>query len=119
MSVYFAVFPSEYLEIIRNIDIDMVKHRERKITLNHTRRYNLFNTVDRTEFIKEFIALLRFVASGEANIGHLCKDSPVIHRNMNEGGDVKVASVFQPPQEAMDEAEQDKWKELYAWQYVL
>ena len=118
VSIYFATFPSEYLETVRNIDVDILKCREEKVKLNHTRRYNLFNTRDRTDFIKEFVALLRFVAAGEANIGHLRKDSGVIHRSMNDLNDVGLESVLQPPQEAMDEGEQTKWRELNAWQYT-
>ena len=57
VSIYFAIFPSEYLETVRIIDIEMFKHRERKVQLNHTRRYNLFNTADWTELSR---SLLRF-----------------------------------------------------------
>ena len=87
---------------------------QRRLNLKHTRRYNLLKTVDRTEFIKEFVALLRFVAAGEANIGHLRKDSVVIHRGVDD--DEKV--VLHPPQEAMDESEASRWRELNAWQYA-
>lgn len=111
--MYFATFPSEYLETLRNVNVDVLKDRKDKIRLNHTQRYNLFNTSDRTEFIKEFVALLRFVAAGEANVGHLRKDSNVIHRNNNDSND-----VLHPPQEAMDDREQDTWRELYGWQYA-
>ena len=116
VSIYFATFPSEYLLTIRNIDVDVLRYREEKIKLKHTRRYNLFKTGDRTEFIKEFVALLRFVAAGEANVGHLRKDSSVIHRSVDESVDVKV--LLHPPQEAMDESEENRWRELYAWQYA-
>ena len=116
VSVYFATFPSEYLLTIRNINVDVLKYREEKVKLQHTRRYNLFKTGDRTEFIKEFVALLRFVAAGEANVGHLRKDSNVIHRSVDES--VRVKALLHPPQEAMDESEENRWRELYAWQYA-
>ena len=85
------------------------KHREKKVELNHTRRYNLFNTGDRTEFIKEFMAFLRFVAAGEENTGHLRNDNCAIHRSLDESVD-----VIYPPQEAMDKCDESLWGELYA-----
>src|SRR5437667_349752 len=99
---------------IRNVDINLLKDRDDKVKLNHTKRYNLLLTGDRTDFIKEFVALLRFVAAGEANVGHLRKDSNVIHRTVDD--DEKV--VLHPPQEAMDESEVSRWRELNAWQYA-
>ena len=114
ISVYFATFPSEYLATIRNVDVNIAGARTEKVKLKHTRRYNLLKTVDRTDFIKEFVALLRFIAAGEANIGHLSKDSVVIHRGVDDDGKV----VLHPPQEAMDEGEQTKWREVNAWQYT-
>ena len=56
VSIYFATFPADYLRIIRNEGLDCLSDRADKIALNHTRLYNLFSTVDRTEFIKEFVA---------------------------------------------------------------
>src|SRR5947207_6488819 len=99
---------------IRNVDINLLKDRDEKVKLNHTKRYNLLLTGDRTNFIKEFIALLRFIAAGEANIGHLRKDSTMIHRTAE---DVDGKAGLHPPQEAMDESEVNRWKDLYGWQY--
>ena len=39
----------------------------------------LLNNIDRTEFIKEFVALLRFAAAGEANVGFFRKHGVEIH----------------------------------------
>ena len=74
------------------------------------------NTLNRTAFIKEFIALVRFIAAGEANIGFLGKERTEIHRGESklpkdmedEEGEV------QPPQEAMDHAEEERWRQLNA-----
>jgi hypothetical protein len=99
---------------IRNIDINLLRDRYEKVRLNHTKRYNLLLTGDRTNFIKEFVALLRFIAAGEANVGHLRKDSRVIHRTV-EGVEDKAG--LHPPQEAMDEPEESRWRDLYGWQY--
>ena len=114
--VYFVTFTSEYLDTLRNKNIDILETREPKIKLNHTRRYNLFMTDDRTGFIKEFVALLRFVAAGEVNVRHLRKDSEVIHRTGNEN-DVGNQVVLHAPQEAMDEADEIRWRDLDRWKY--
>lgn len=99
---------------IRNIDINLLKNRDEKLELNHTKRYNLLLTEDRTNFIKEFVALLRFIAAGEANIGHLRKGSRVIHRTAE---DIDDEAGLHPPQEAMDASEESRWRDLYGWQY--
>lgn len=118
VSVYFAKFPAKYLHTLRNVDVDSLGSEETKIKLCHTRLYNLINTEDRTEFIKEFIALLRFVAAGEANIGHLHKDSRAIHRVMNIGQSVKDDTLLRPPQEELNEDEEDSWRAKYADKYT-
>ena len=82
-------------------------------SLHHTRRYNLLSRDDRTEFIRHFVALLRFIAAGEANIGHLRNDSDTIHRSADE-----TTPILHPPQEAMDESEEGKWRSLSAFQYA-
>ena len=51
------------------------------------------------------------MSAGEGNIGHLRRDSNVIHRIVKDSDD-----VLRPPQEVMDEDEQDRWRELYGWQ---
>jgi hypothetical protein len=88
---------------LRNQDIDILRHREPKIKLNHTRLFNLFVAEDRTKFIEEFVALLRFVAAGEANVGPLRRDSEVIHRRTNEN--VAGEVVSHAPPLAPDESE--------------
>jgi hypothetical protein len=108
--VYFATFPSQYLDTLRHEDIGILRNRQPKIKLNHTRRYNLFMADDRTEFIAEFVALLRFVAAGEANVGHLRKDSEVIHRRRGENVSGEVVS--HAPQEAQSKSELEQWMTL-------
>ena len=119
MSVYFATFPSEYLNTLRNVDVDSLSTRHPKIHLCHTRLYNLINTEDRTEFIKEFVALLRFVVAGEANIGHLRKDSQAIHRIANAGQVLVDMPVLCPPQEDLNEAEEETWRLFSADEYAV
>jgi hypothetical protein len=74
------------------------------------------NTVDRTEFIKQFIALLRFIAAGEANVGYLRPDSLVIHRMTSATG--VDMPVLRPPQEELNEVEEQGWRELNASEYT-
>lgn len=116
VSIYFATFSADYLRIIRNENVDHISVRDDKIRLNHTRLYNLFSAADRTEFISEFVALLRFVAAGEAKVGYLRKDCSAIHRM---GGEIQSEPILRPPQEEMDEFEEDIWRfnhaENYAW----
>ena len=115
VSIYFATFPAQHLKIIRDIDVNALQRQKEKIMLNHTRRYNLFNSVDRTDFIKEFIALVRFVAGGEANIGFLGKNRPEIHRTDKNKGDKQI---LHPPQEEMDENEEEIWRMAHAMNYT-
>ena len=109
VSVYWATFPSEYLQTIRDVDINLLENRKEKVKLNHSRRYSLLNTNDRTDFIKEFVALLRFVAAGEANVGFLRKDGMEIHRKANDVVD-EDEQILHPPQEEMEEVEESSWR---------
>ena len=108
VSVYWATFPSEYLRTIRDVDINLLENRKEKIKLNLSRRYTLLDTNDRTDFIKEFVALLRFVAAGEANVGFLRKDDVEIHR-IADGVD-EDEHISHPPQEEMEEVEENSWR---------
>ena len=93
------------------MDVDSLQHREDKIKLNHIRRYNLLNTLDRTDFIKEFIALVRCLAAGDINIGFLGKNNPEIHRMMKDAGDVSDELVLCPPQQELTGKEESLWRE--------
>lgn len=119
VSVYFATFSATYLQTLRDIDIDVLRSWKDKVRLNHTRLYNLFNTADRTEFIKEFVALLRFVASGEANIGFLGRNNSEVHRTTNDPGEVKDEPVLRPAQEELNEAEERMWRLSHIEDYTV
>lgn len=67
--------------------------------------------MDRTEFIKEFVALLRFVAAGEANVGFLRKDCVEIHRKTDDVVEEDERALC-PPQEEMEEAEEISWRAM-------
>ena len=77
---YWSKFPADYLRTIRLKNIEDNRGRHPLINLYHTRQYNLLNTVNRTEFNKEFVALLRFVSAGEAKVGYLYPECRAIHR---------------------------------------
>jgi hypothetical protein len=115
--VYFAAFPAEYLRCLRDININTLEHRTEKIKLHHTRLYNLFNTFDRTEFIKEFVALIRFVAAGEANIGFVGKNCPEIHRTDGKS-EIDGTGMCRLPQEELNENEEELWKRSDAAEYT-
>jgi hypothetical protein len=115
VSVYFAKFPAEYLRSLRDVDINRLQHRTEKIKLHHTRLYNLCNTMDRTEFIKEFVALIRFVAAGEANIGYLGKNCSGIHRTDSQ---VDQDERLRPPQEEMNGNEEEMWRKTNIGDYT-
>jgi hypothetical protein len=109
-AIYFATFPSHYLNCVRNENLTLLQNWSPKVELHHTKLYNLFHTVERTEFIREIVALFRFVAAGEANIGHLRKDGTEIHRNTDDSGNPKDEPVLGPPQQAMGEQEEALWR---------
>jgi hypothetical protein len=110
-SIYWATFTSEYLESVRNEPIARLKKWEPKVQVKHTKRYNLYITEERTEFIKQIIALFRFVAAGEANIGHVRKCGSEIHRRTDESGILVDEPVERPPQRAMDEKDEMEFME--------
>jgi hypothetical protein len=58
-----------------------------------------------------------FVAAGEANTGHLRKDSNIIHRSVREEtGDGET--VVRPPQQDLDAREEEQWRSLFAGHYA-
>jgi len=116
-AIYFATFPSHYLDRLRNINIDSLEDHE-KIPLHHSKLYNLLSTDSRTEFIKHMIALIRMIAAGDANVGHLRKDAGKVHRE-DWSGNAKDGSVMHPPQEEMDEKEVSRWREISAKEYTV
>lgn len=118
VSVYFAKFPAEYLHILRDIDLNVLQERENKIKLHHTKHYNLFNTIDHTDFIKEFVTL-HYIAAGEANIGFLGKKCGEIHRTVNDQNELRPDEVLHPPQEEMDETEERIWRITHSEEYAI
>ena len=64
------------------------------------------------------IALIRMVAAGEANVGHLRRDGGKVHRVVDTSGNAKDEPVVHPPQEEMDEKEESNWREVAAKDYT-
>ena len=65
--------------------------------------------------------MFRFVAAGEANIGHLRKNGREIHRKLDSAGNPvdKLESELLPPQRVMDEQEEEDWLENPDEEYAL
>ena len=110
-SIYWATFTSEYLESVRNKPIAHLKAWEPKVQVKHTKRYSLYIAEERTEFIKQTITLFRFIAAGEANVGHVRKCGLEIHRMTDESGILIDEPVKRPPQRAMDERDEREFME--------
>jgi hypothetical protein len=116
--VYWAQFPPSYLRTLRDVNIDSLHLRPKKVELHHTRRYNLMLLDQRTEFIKQFVALLRFIAAGEANVGYLSrKAGGAIHRTRMQVEQAGNEEIW-PGQMAMDEREVREWRDMYAAIYA-
>ena len=82
-SIYSVMFSFEYLRIIQSVGLDKLSKKMR-IDLNHIQFYNLLDSIKRIEFIKHFVALLRFLAEGYEDMGHLRRDGNNIHRTLPE-----------------------------------
>ena len=60
-------------------------------------------------FILDFIALVRYVADGRANVGQLRRPGTVIHRSVKPGDSTTEDEVVKPPQAALDDYELANW----------
>jgi hypothetical protein len=114
-SVYYATFPSEYLSIIQNEGVCMLKSKYKDpFRLHHTALCNLMDADARLQFLKDFIAVVRCLADGNAPIGYLRKDGGKIHRKLDGDED----ELLQPPQMVLDVREQKQWQEESARNYA-
>jgi hypothetical protein len=69
----------------------------------------------RLQFLKDFIAVVRCLADGNAPIGYLRRDGIKIHRraeDVNEG-------IVKPPQRVVDAQEEAEWRETSAMDYGI
>lgn len=91
-----------------------------QIHLHHTKLYHLLHHESRTTFIKDIVALFRFIAAGEANIGHLRKNGDVIHRSVDVTGEPKGEdeSILRPPQQELEDYDLEEWLAQEASRFV-
>jgi hypothetical protein len=119
-SIYYATFPSEYLFTIQRDGINALKSKfKNPIPLHHTQPCNLIDADARLRFLKDFIAVVRCLADGNAPVGYLRRDGGKIHRNVDIEDGNKDDEVLRPPQEALDEQEEAEWQEKFAKNYAL
>jgi hypothetical protein len=78
---------------------------------------NLLHPDARLRFIKDFIAVIRCLADGNAPIGYLRRDDPQgkIHRKSHDDVD---EGVTRPPQQALEEWMESGWREKNANDYA-
>ena len=130
-SVYFAIFPSNFLAQNRDIDITPLGNPKcpLRVCLRRTKQYNLMNPTNRLAFIREFVALLRFIAAGRrildfwgsggwrfivltmtlVSMASKIAYKTILHVNEDE---------IPPPQEEMEEEEEERWRKEHAAEYA-
>ena len=117
MSIYYAIFPSEYLSTIQTEGINALKSKFKDpLPLHHTAPCNLIDADARLHFLKDFIAVVRCLADGNAPIGYLRRNGGKIHRRPDDDDNDEV---LHPPQEVLDAREEAQWREEFAKNYVL
>ena len=89
--------------MVYRLGIDLLDGTE-PVVIRHTKPCHLMDPTSHTRFIADFVALLRFVGDGKANVGHLRQPGEQIHR----AGD--RTELQQPPQTAME------WEEMEEFQ---
>jgi hypothetical protein len=87
------------------------------VNLYHTAPCDLLDPDNRLQFCKEFIAVVRCLADGNASIGYLRKDGETI-REWEGKDEEKDEDVLWPPQEVLDATEETEWREDQAHKYA-
>lgn len=108
VSIYFAVFPSAYLHAVRDGGLNTVISQP-SLKLYRSQIYDLFETDQRTSFIRQFVALVRMIADGRGNVGHLRRDKDVVHRN-DKSEPVVIPSWMNLDIREMKEWDENKWE---------
>ena len=124
-SIYWADFPSKYLRTIHTIGIDKLPKHTR-IKLCHTKPDSLVDPIHRTLFLKHFIALIRYLAAGHGNVGHLRLLGDKIHRTLKaivmddeEESEEECEEIIAPSWMVLDVGEEEKWVEKHRYDYGL
>lgn len=76
-----------------------------RIELQYTPAYNLLDHISRTAFLKHFIALVRFLAAGHGNVGHLRLPGTTIHRGLTSESETEEESA---PDWMVSDCEEDE-----------
>lgn len=63
------------------------------------------NADGRLQFLKDFIAVVRCLADGNAPIGYLRRNSVKVHRKPDDDDE-----VLRPPQRVLDSREEVEWQ---------
>jgi hypothetical protein len=88
-AIYWAEFPQSYLKTIRTQSLSNLDSFP-EMDLRHTRPKSLLDHEQRSAFLLELIALIRFIVDGKANIGLLRRyPETSIHRDVEEALDVE------------------------------
>jgi hypothetical protein len=118
-SIYYAIFPSEYLSTIQQEGINALKSKFKDpLRLHHTEPCNLIDADARLQFLQDFIGIVRCLADGNAPIGYLRRDGGKIHRKVEQEDGDEEDEVLRPPQEALDAREEVQWQEKWAKNYA-
>lgn len=81
VSIYWAEFPAQYLDTIRNHNVRDLKHFP-KITLRHTHPQSLLVPEERDLFLRDYVSVVHFIAGGYGKVGFLRRDKDTpIHRD--------------------------------------
>ena len=84
VSIWWAEFPSRYLDTIRNHNLRDLKNLA-KVILRHTRPQSLLVPDERDRFLRDYVSVVHFVASGYSNVGFLRRDGETpIHRDIDD-----------------------------------
>lgn len=85
VSIYWAEFPAQYLDTIRNHNVRDLKHFP-KITLRHTHPQSLLVPEERDLFLRDYVSVVHFIAGGYGKVGFLRRDKDTpIHRDIDDG----------------------------------
>ena len=93
VSIYWAEFPVRYLDILRNHNVRDLKNVP-KVNLRHTRPQSLLVPEERDRFLRDYVSVVNFVATGYGNVGFLRRDVDTpIHRDVDDVNSDNVMEI--------------------------
>lgn len=116
-SIYWAKFTQSYLATVQT----GLANLSESVHLHYTKQYSLFDTDERTEFLRHFMAVVRFISEGKANVGFLrrdMEDNPIHLQDQSDKEKGKeddaeegesAAEKYGPPQQVLDIQEFEDW----------